>query len=167
VKRYEDVINRIADAIGVPRAVAQALADTEDNLRDASAVRDAGESYGLLSVQLPTAREYGYSGSSEGLKDPATNVLYGLRYLKAMYQRFGDWSRAYAAYNAGPDLSPWPAGNVSRFQSNLARWGKAYGGFLQPPILTAGIGGWLLAVAVLGWLLPQLIRRRRRGRSRR
>ena len=167
MRPYENLINGIADTLGVPRAVAQALSDTEDYNRDAGAVRDAGESYGLLSLQLPTAQEYGYTGGASGLKDPATNIRFGLLYLRAMFQRFGNWGDAYAAYNAGPDLSPYPSANVARFQRNLDAWAKAYGGFQQPPILTAGIGGVVLAVVLLGWVLPSLFRRRRRGKGKR
>lgn len=169
--RYEDVINREADRLAVPRAVAQALVDTENGARDPNDVQDrglwGGGSYGLAMVTLPTAREYGFNGTAERLKDPATSIYYGLVYLKAMYGRFGSWSKAYAAYNAGPDLSPWPARNVERFEGNLAAWRERYGGFQSPPILRAGIGGVLLALAMFGYILPELFKRFRRRRRRR
>jgi soluble lytic murein transglycosylase len=34
--------------------------------------------------------------------DPETNVRYGCFYLRRLYDRYGDWSAALAAYNAGP-----------------------------------------------------------------
>jgi soluble lytic murein transglycosylase-like protein len=46
-----------------------------------------------------------------GVDDPfeaEDNVQGGSRYLRAMYERFGDWEHALAAYNAGP-------GAVERF----------------------------------------------------
>ena len=34
--------------------------------------------------------------------DPETNVRYGCLYLRRLYDRYGEWSAALAAYNAGP-----------------------------------------------------------------
>lgn len=136
---FEDLINAVADAEGVPRAVAQAYADTENAERDPDVVRDrnlwGGGSYGLFQITFPTAREYGYAGDPDGLRDPQQNVTFGLRYLLAMYNgpAGGDWSKAAAAYNAGPDMSPWPAAHVARFEQNLAAWTDRYGGTERRP----------------------------------
>jgi soluble lytic murein transglycosylase-like protein len=47
-----------------------------------------------------TARELGYT--PEEMNDPAKAADAGARYVRKMYDRFGDWDSAVEAYNAGP-----------------------------------------------------------------
>lgn len=186
--RYEALIDAIADRERVPRAVAQALVDTENAKRDPSIViKEAwgGGSFGLTMITLRTAQSLGFTGTPAQLLDPTINVTFGLRYLRQVFDSVsrGDWGRARWAYNVGPDLDPpWPAADKARFLSNLGRWtplkgnpaspaaipavqpGPAPPTFQKPPILRAGIGGWLMPLLILGWVLPMLFRRRRSRR---
>ena len=42
------------------------------------------------------------------LYDPETNIKYGTYYLSRLYNRFGDWDTALAAYNGGEgNVSEW------------------------------------------------------------
>ncbi|MCK0119864.1 lytic transglycosylase domain-containing protein [Loktanella sp. F6476L] len=52
---------------------------------------------GLAQLMPDTARGLGVDP-----RDAAQNLEGGARYLKAQYDKFGDWRLALAAYNAGP-----------------------------------------------------------------
>ena len=52
---------------------------------------------GLAQLMPQTARTLGVD-----IDDPAENLEGGARYLRAMYDKFGSWRLALAAYNAGP-----------------------------------------------------------------
>jgi hypothetical protein len=164
-KAYEALIDKIAAQERVPGFVGQALVDTENEARQPDLVLSeswGGGSHGLTMITLRTARSLGFRGTSTDLCVPETNLRYGLRYLKQMFDQVGkgDWMRAYAAYNAGPDLSPWPEQAVARFRSKFDLWvaRRRPPGFQAPPAATqkAGAGG-LTAFMVWGALLPMLV----------
>lgn len=52
---------------------------------------------GLAQLMPATARRLGVN-----MHDPHQNLEGGARYLRMMYDRFGSWRLALAAYNAGP-----------------------------------------------------------------
>ena len=52
---------------------------------------------GLAQLMPDTARLLGVDAD-----DPVQNLDGGARYLRMMHDRYGDWERALAAYNAGP-----------------------------------------------------------------
>lgn len=53
---------------------------------------------GLAQLMPATARLLGVD-----INDPEQNLEGGARYLRMMYDRFGNWRLALAAYNAGPE----------------------------------------------------------------
>src|SRR5260221_4316354 len=50
---------------------------------------------GLMQIKLATARSLGYTGDAQGLRDPNTNLAYGVKYLAGAYRAAnGDHARA-------------------------------------------------------------------------
>jgi soluble lytic murein transglycosylase-like protein len=61
-----------------------------------------GGTIGLMQIKLATARGLGYAGDAEGLRDPNTNLTYGVKYLAGAYHAAnGDHDRAMHYYASG------------------------------------------------------------------
>ncbi|NIW35918.1 MAG: transglycosylase SLT domain-containing protein, partial [Gemmatimonadetes bacterium] len=94
--RYDSLIFETARAQRLPPALVKAVIAAESNF-DPQAVSPKG-AQGLMQLMPATAR-------SLGVRDPmlaSENVRGGARYLRRLLDRYGDLSRALAAYNAGP-----------------------------------------------------------------
>ena len=61
-----------------------------------------GGTIGLMQIKLATARGVGYQGNAEGLRDPDTNLTFGVKYLAGAYRAAnGDHDRAVHYYASG------------------------------------------------------------------
>ena len=61
-----------------------------------------GGTIGLMQIKLATARGLGYTGTAEGLRNPETNLAWGVKYLAGAYRAAGsDHSRAVHYYASG------------------------------------------------------------------
>jgi soluble lytic murein transglycosylase-like protein len=69
---------------------------------------------GLAQLMPDTARLLGVD-----IADPVQNLDGGARYLRMMYDRFGSWRLALAAYNAGPEAVE-EAGGVPPYDETRA-----------------------------------------------
>ncbi|MCU0668710.1 MAG: lytic transglycosylase domain-containing protein [Myxococcota bacterium] len=99
---YDQLIARIAARHGLPAAMVKAVVKAESNFQPHA--RSHKGAQGLMQLMPATAEDMGVDDPFEA----EDNVQGGSRYLRAMYERFGDWEHALAAYNAGP-------GAVERF----------------------------------------------------
>ena len=76
--------------------------ETRGEASKTHAVGDDGGSLGICQVKVQTAREMGYTGPVEGLKDPVTNIRYAARWLKHCVGLGATSVRRQAeCYNAG------------------------------------------------------------------
>src|SRR5579864_8897322 len=116
-----DVTNLITDEAnsqGVPASLALAVAQQESGFNQ-SAVGRAGE-VGVFQL-LPSS----FPGQDIG--DVYTNVNLGVGYLAQLYDQFGSWATALAAYNFGPtnvaNGKPIPSSTQSYVQNILSNSG--------------------------------------------
>jgi soluble lytic murein transglycosylase-like protein len=96
---HDGLIAKHAVANGVPEALIHRVIRIES--RGNARAAHAGN-YGLMQIRLGTARGVGYSGDTEGLLDPDTNLTYAVKYLAGAYRAAGcDEDRAVAFYQRG------------------------------------------------------------------
>ncbi|TWD54609.1 transglycosylase-like protein with SLT domain [Agrobacterium vitis] len=97
---YHALISSYSKQYGVSPQLAKAVIKIESNF-NAKARGRHGE-VGLMQIKPATARAMGYTGSTAGLYDPATNLKYGIKYLAMANQLGGgDMCSAILRYNAG------------------------------------------------------------------
>jgi soluble lytic murein transglycosylase-like protein len=93
---YDALIRETASAFHVPPALVKAVIAAESAF-DPGAVSRKG-AQGLMQLMPMTAAGLGVGDPLE----PSENVRGGVNYLREMIDRYGDLTRALAAYNAGP-----------------------------------------------------------------
>ena len=96
---YEAMVASHASANGVPAALVHRVIVRESRYQPRLVGR--GGTIGLMQIKLATARGLGYTGDAEGLRDPNTNLTYGVKYLAGAYRAAnGDHDRAVHYYAA-------------------------------------------------------------------
>lgn len=93
---YLDVAKAAARRHDVPEEMFLKLVQQESGW-NIGAVSPKGAT-GLAQLMPGTAKRLGVD-----INDPSANLDGGAKYLRMMYDRFGSWRLALAAYNAGPE----------------------------------------------------------------
>ncbi|HPG28152.1 MAG: lytic transglycosylase domain-containing protein [Spirochaetaceae bacterium] len=93
---YDGLIARVARLHGVQPALVKAVIAAESNFQPDAVSRVGAQ--GMMQLMPATAEELGV----ERPFGVVENIDGGVRYLRAMLDRYGDVVRALAAYNAGP-----------------------------------------------------------------
>ena len=97
---YEKTVAAHAKANGVPEALVHRVIVRESKYHPDLIGR--GGTIGLMQIKLATARGVGYTGDAEGLRDPETNLTYGVKYLAGAYRAAeGNHDRAVHLFAAG------------------------------------------------------------------
>jgi hypothetical protein len=95
LKPYMDVIRRASEMYGVPVSLIERMIQQESQGKQSA--RSKKGAIGLMQLMPGTAQKLGVNPYNAG-----QNIMGGVRYLAQLYQQFGSWELALAAYNAGP-----------------------------------------------------------------
>ncbi|MGY4314464.1 transglycosylase SLT domain-containing protein [Bradyrhizobium sp. JR3.5] len=98
--QYEAMVAAEAQANLVPEELVHRVIVRESKYHPQLIGR--GGAIGMMQIKLATARGVGYSGTAEGLRDAATNLKYGVKYLAGAYRAAnGDFDRAVRYFAGG------------------------------------------------------------------
>ncbi len=97
---YDALVETHAKANNVPEALVHRVILRESRYQP-NLVGRCG-CIGLMQIKLATARSLGYTGDAQGLRDPNTNLTYGVKYLAGAYRAAnGDHNRTMHYYASG------------------------------------------------------------------
>ena len=100
-RKYEELVCEYAEQYDVPEYIVYSVIMAESGF-DKDAVSKKG-AVGLMQL-MPTTYQWLCEMRAEeigDISDPGENIKYGTYYLSMLYEKYGDWTVAFCAYNAG------------------------------------------------------------------
>jgi soluble lytic murein transglycosylase-like protein len=98
--QFEELVATHAKANAVPELLVHRVILRESRYRADLVGR--GGTIGLMQIKLATARSLGYQGDATGLREPNTNLTYGVKYLAGAWRTAnGDRIKALRYYSSG------------------------------------------------------------------
>ena len=124
-----NLITQEAIAQGVPPAIALGVAQTESAITqwtpNGNIVTSSAGALGVFQLEPSTAAGLGVDPT-----DLNGNIAGGIAYLNQLYQIYGNWSTALAAYNWGPgnvDSGASVPTSVGQYVSNVLNAASSFG----------------------------------------
>ena len=151
--KYDAYVRAAAEETKLDPDFIRSVMNVESN-QNPNAVSGAG-AVGLMQV-LPSTAMSEFGVTPEQLRNPATNIRTGARYLRKLVDLYhGDQRTAAMAYNMGP-------GNIAKGRTNQGYADKVLDNFQKlheqggaPPVQeTGGMPGWLASSR--SWNIPQV-----------
>ncbi|MBX4181710.1 lytic transglycosylase domain-containing protein, partial [Candidatus Parcubacteria bacterium] len=101
IQKHEDTIKQKAAENGVPEDVAIGVGLLENG--GSETAKSPAGALGVFQLMPSTARSLGLTVNKnvDERKNPEKNIAAGMKYLRANFDRFGDWGLATWAYHAG------------------------------------------------------------------
>jgi soluble lytic murein transglycosylase-like protein len=119
---YRDLVKQAAERYGLPFEIVDAFIRTESGYNPN--VTGAVGEVGLMQVRPSTARMLGFTGTLEELREPHTNIAYGVQYLAGAWRLAnGDICTTAMKYRAGHGETRFSARSIDyclRVRSYLA-----------------------------------------------
>lgn len=100
---YLEILTNAAHHYQILASVLISLCSVETGLKNLNNLTDRnGGSYGICQVSIRTAKYIeGNHVTTETLSDPYVNAYIAAKYLKKLYDKYGRYDYAVAAYNMG------------------------------------------------------------------